>query len=235
MFEAEWWLKTLEKCPLFQKIAPAELPDILKCLHSKVNSYKKKDICITLAGEELSGIGVVLSGEVAVTKENAEGKRIIMAKLGAGELFGEIAAFSAKRVWPATVVTLGPGQVMFVPVEKIVESCSQHCPKHRQLIINMLKIVSNRAIKLNRKVEYLAIKSMRGKISTFLLEQYKQKGHKKIILPLNRQELAEFLNVSRPSLSREIGRMRDEGILAFKRETIEIKDLDALRLAAENS
>ncbi|MDD4146083.1 MAG: Crp/Fnr family transcriptional regulator [Clostridia bacterium] len=228
---AQQWLKTLEKCPLFQEITAEELSCVLDCLQPKIKNYKGRDICITLEGEKFSGVGVVLSGEVAVTKENVEGNRVMMTKLGAGGLFGEIAAFSGKRVWPATVVTLGACHVMFVPINKIVDSCAKHCPSHRQLILNMLKIVSNRTLMLNRKLEYLAIKSMRGKISTFLLEQYKKAGQKKFKLSLTRQELADFLNVSRPSLSREMCRMRDEGVIEFKRELIEIRDLKALKRA----
>jgi CRP-like cAMP-binding protein len=230
---AQQWLKTLEKCPLFQKITVEELSCVLDCLQPKIKSYKKRDICITLEGKEFSGVGVVLSGEVAVTKENAAGNRIMMTKLGAGGLFGEIAAFSGKRIWPATVVTLGSCQVMFIPINKIVDSCTNRCPSHRQLILNLLQIVSNRALLLNRKVDYLTIKSMRGKISTFLLEQYKKAGQKKFKLSLTRQELADFLNVSRPSLSREMCRMRDEGIIEFKRELIEIKDLAVLKRATD--
>ena len=93
----------------------------------------------------------------------------------------------------------------------------------------MLKIISEKALMLNRKVEYLALISVRQKIATYLLEQYKITKSKTFLLPLNRQELAEFLNVSRPSLSREMCRMRDEGIIDFHMSTIKILDLDVLK------
>ena len=70
---------------------------------------------------------------------------------------------------------------------------------------------------------------MRGKISAFLLEQYEKQGSATFILPLKRNEMAEFLNVARPSLSREMCRMRDEGLIDFHQSTIKIKDLEALK------
>ena len=83
---------------------------------------------------------------------------------------------------------------------------------------------------LNKKIEYLTIKSMRGKISTYLLEQYKRTGDKNIILPLNRNELSDFLNVSRPSMSREMSKMRDEGVIDFHLTAFRILNLEAVKI-----
>ena len=82
---------------------------------------------------------------------------------------------------------------------------------------------------LNKKVEYLTIKSMRGKISTYLLEQYRREGDVNITLPLNRNELSDFLNVSRPSMSREMSKMKDEGIIDFHLTAVKIRNIEGLK------
>lgn len=225
------WLNALSECTLFQGIEPIELNVMLECLKPKVSSYEKNEH-LTLAGEKFNGIGIVFSGEVAVIKESAAGNRVLMTLLKSGELFGEMAAFSGNGTWPATVVAQGDCTVMTIPPEKIVGNCERGCTGHRQLINNMLKIISQRALLLNRKVEYLTIKSIRGKISTYLLEQYHRTKSTMFMLPLNRTELADFLNVTRPSLSREMCRMRDEGIIEFHRASIRIKDLNSLKKTA---
>ena len=97
----------------------------------------------------------------------------------------------------------------------------------------MLKIVSELPLKLNKKVEYPTIKSMYVKISVFLLDQYKKTGKTTFVLPMNRNDMADFLNVSRPSISRETSRMKDEGIIDYHLSTIKIKDIDALKIAVE--
>ncbi|HHV71130.1 MAG TPA: Crp/Fnr family transcriptional regulator [Clostridia bacterium] len=224
----EKWLKKISSCVLFKNINEEQLDSMLSCLDPDVREYKKNEY-ITLAGEKYKGVGVVLSGEVVITKENASGNRVIMEILGPGGMFGEMIAFAGGNLWPATVIAQKECRVMFLPPDKIVGSCGNSCASHQQLIRNMLKIISQKALMLNRKVEYLSIRTMRGKISNFLLEQYKKNKKTTFMLPLKRNELAEFLNVSRPSLSREMCRMRDEGIIDFHRSSIQIKDLDALK------
>ncbi len=111
--------------------------------------------------------------------------------------------------------------------------CAESCPWHKALISNMLKIVSEKALMLNQKVNYLTIKSLRGRISAFLLDHYKKARQTTLTLPLNRNEMADYLNVSRPALSREMGRMKDEGLIDFYLSTFRILDLDALKRYAE--
>ena len=82
---------------------------------------------------------------------------------------------------------------------------------------------------LNKKIEYLSIKSIRGKISMFILEQHKKTNKLIFTIEMNRNDLADYLNVSRPSMSREMCKMRDEGVIEFHLSTIKIKDLDALK------
>ncbi|NWJ46786.1 MAG: winged helix-turn-helix domain-containing protein [Chloroflexi bacterium] len=57
------------------------------------------------------------------------------------------------------------------------------------------------------------VKSIKGKISKYLLELQRRSGICTFMLPLKRGELADFLNVSRPTLSREFCKLRDEGII----------------------
>ncbi|HEY8349361.1 MAG TPA: helix-turn-helix domain-containing protein, partial [Clostridia bacterium] len=68
-----------------------------------------------------------------------------------------------------------------------------------------------------------------------LLEQYKKSGKTTFMLAMNRNELADFLNVARPSLSREMCRMRDEGMIDFHRSSVQIRDMEALKAAAQGT
>jgi CRP-like cAMP-binding protein len=168
-----------------------------------------------------------------VVKENAAGERIIFSILKKGELFGEMAAFSGSGRWPATIIAQTDCIVMYVPSDKLVGQCAASCTGHRKLVMNMLGILSRKAITLNRQLEFLSIRSMRARIAAFLLEQYKKSGQATFMLDMNRNEMADFLNVARPSLSREMCRMRDEGILDFHRSSVQIRDIGALKDAAQ--
>lgn len=230
MFEK--WTIVLFECDLFRGITPEEITAIFECLKPQVSSFEKNE-WVAVAGEKFAGLGIVLSGEVLVIKENAAGSRAIIAVNGPGEMFGEMAAFSGDGVWPVTVASRVACTVMFLPAGKIVGNCERICVCHRRLITNLLEIVSGKALQMHRKLEYLGIKSMRGKISAFLLEQHIRAGSDTFMMPMKRNELADFLNVTRPSLSREMCRMRDEGLIEFHRESVKIKEANALRSMAE--
>jgi CRP-like cAMP-binding protein len=222
----------LSKSALFTGINIDEIKCMLGCLKPNISNYNKNDI-ITLSGEVMDTLGIVLAGEVTVSKENSAGNCVVMAVLKPADIFGEIAAFSDQPVWPATISANESSIVMFLPANKIVRGCENTCACHSRMTLNMLRIISNKALMLNRKVEYFSMKSIRDKISSYLLEQHKKTGNFIFMVPFKRGVLADFLNVSRPSLSREMCHMRDEGIIEFYRSSIRIKDIEALKRMSE--
>jgi cAMP-binding proteins - catabolite gene activator and regulatory subunit of cAMP-dependent protein kinases len=224
----EKWLNIINASPLFHEIEPSQLSVMLNCMRPRVNTYKKNEN-ITIEGEPFEGIGVMLKGEAAITRESPSGSRVILEIAGPSRMFGEIAAFSGRKVWPATVAAQGDCTVMFLPPEKILSNCEKLCLSHKTLVNNMLRIVSDRAFMLNKKVEYLTMKNIREKLSSYLLDQYRVHGSSTFMMPMKRNELADFLNVSRPSLSREMCKMRDEGLIEFHRSSIRIRDLENLK------
>jgi CRP-like cAMP-binding protein len=92
----------------------------------------------------------------------------------------------------------------------------------------MIKIISKKAINLNKTIEYLSVKSIRQKISYYLLDQYKKNKSKNFMLDMNRNELSDYLNVTRPSLSREMANMKEEGLIDYHRSSIKILDIEKL-------
>jgi len=212
---------------LFSDIDRKDIIQMITCLNPKEESFSRGEF-IAQAGEPMKGLGLLLQGSVSVLKENVDGSRIIMNILKPGELFGEMAVFSEERVWPASISALTNSTVLFISPDKIVGRCANACSFHRQLTVNMLRILSDRAMKLNRKVEYMSIRGMREKLCTFFWELYRKQGGNIIHLPMKRNELADFLNVSRPSMSREMGRMRDEGLIDFHLSTVKILKPDKI-------
>lgn len=228
----EKWIEVLSNTLLFQDIGHQDLSGMMDCIRPKMLSYKKNKY-MALTGDKFEGIGIILEGSATVIKENVSGNRVIMSMLEPGDMFGEMAAFSSLGQWPATVQAQEDSKVIFISSEKIVGNCPHNCAGHKMLIMNMLKIISEKALNLNKKVEYLTIKSMRGKLSMFLLEQYYKSEKRTFMLPMNRNELADFLNVSRPSMSREMSRMREEGIIDYYMSSFKIKNIEGLKKMAE--
>lgn len=222
------WSNILSHTVLFKGIDAGAINIMLNCLSPSIHNFKKNDY-ITIEEDPFIGLGIVLVGEALVSKENVAGNRIMMHLLSQGDIFGEMIAFSNRKTWPVSVVANDDTTVIFLPPDKMIGNCPNMCISHKDLIYNMLTLVSNRGLILNKRIEYLSIKNVREKISTYLLEQWERTGKDNFKLPINRNELAEFLNVTRPSLSREMSRMRDESIIDFQKSSITLLDIDSLK------
>ena len=224
----EKWKTILETTPLFADIPINETIHLLECLWPRLEVYAKGEFAI-LTGDDVRGCGLVLSGRLEVVKENALGQQMILTVVGPGEMFGEVAAFADTPLWPASVRVLEEATVVYLRVEQVVGICKEGCFSHRQLMANMLKILAKKAMVLNNKVESLSIKSIRGKVCALLFENYQRKGQSSFKMEMTRSEMAEYLNIPRPSLSRELCGLRDEGILSFDRSAFMIHDLEQLK------
>ncbi len=221
------WIDILDSCVLFNGIGNESLNIMLDCLKPRICRCKQREI-IVVYGQSFQGIGIIASGRVALTKETYSGNRIIMGILDAGDIFGETAAFSDSKVWPMTVIAQEDGILLFLPPDKITGTCTNICASHSILIMNMLKILSNRASMLDKKIEHISAKNIRGKISSYLLDIYHKQNTNTLTIPMKRHELADYLNIPRPSLSREMALMRNAGIIEFDGSFINIKNIFAL-------
>jgi CRP-like cAMP-binding protein len=221
------WTSALQSSLLFRSIDKESLTIMLDCLKPKIRRYKQREIIVT-RGQPFQGVGIIARGMVSLTKETYSGNRIVMGILGAGDIFGETVAFSNDRVWPMTVIAHEDCVSLFLPPDKITGACSNICSSHSTLIVNMLQILSNRTSMLDRKIEHLSARNIRGKISSYLLDIYSRNNDKTFTIPMKRHELADYLNIPRPSLSREMGLMRDAGMIKFDGAHITINNVLAL-------
>lgn len=222
------YIDIIRQSPLFNNMEHDEIKSLFLCLNPKIHNFNKNE-CIVNAGESIDKFGLILEGEVNVIKESAEGNRVILSVIKKGDLFGEMLVFSSQKIWPVTVRVQSSCKILFITNSNLLVRCSKNCSWHISMVENFMKVMSDKALMLNKKIQYLSIKSIRGKISAYLLEQCKNNKGNTIVLPLKRNELADFLNVSRPSMSREICKMRDEGIIEFHLSTFKIKEVETLK------
>ena len=224
--------EVLQKSRLFHGIEPENLVHLLNCLNPSIRKYSKNDV-IAAEGMRLIGIGVVLKGNLNISKTSISGNRILLGTAERGELFGENAAFSEDNLWPANVESQGDSEVMFIKPASIVNQCSNLCAWHGKLQYNMLGILSEKAIKLTRKIEYLAIKGLKAKICTWLYNIYIKTGKKEFTIPMKKYELAEFFNTARPSLSREMINLRNNGVIDFSGSRVKLLSISMLEKIIE--
>ena len=224
----EQFFPILLNIPLFGDIPGEDIQALLTCLRPFVSSYTKGEF-IALAGDSVKGIAVLLGGRIEVLKENLLGQPMVVARFGRGQLFGEVAAFSQKGIWPSSVRVLEDAQVMTISTAHFIGQCEQGCSYHRQLMFNMLHILADKALVLNQKVDFLSVKTIRGKIAALIYEQVLKQGSLTIELPYSRETMAKMLNVARPSLSRTLIQMREDGLIDFQRSRFFVLDEERLK------
>lgn len=214
---------------LFEDIKPNEMDTILKCLGAKKTIFKKNKIIVT-PGDRIGSFGIVLSGTVQILKEDVSGRQVILTALTSGDTFAEVFVCAGIKKSPVTVMAVTEAEVMFIDYSRVVHSCTNACEFHSQLIQNMLKVLAQKNLLMNRKISFLTLKGMRQKIASFLLAETENTGKEEFYIPYSRSELADFLNVDRSAMSRELSRMKEEGLINFSRNSFKILDKTALCL-----
>jgi CRP-like cAMP-binding protein len=228
------WMPVLKEARLFRDMTTEQMAVLLPCFQATVRPFAKGDL-ICLTGQEQTTVGLVLSGRVLVQKEDGNGNRLIIGAFGPGDLFGEVAAFAGTGRWPNTVLADSAGHVLFIPHEKISRPCCVACDAHQVMARNMLRILADKAMIMNQRIGFIKRKGMREKLAAWLYDQYSQTGCKTFHTPMNREALADYLNVSRPSMSRELSRMKQEGIIDYFKSSFSIIDPERLSLILQQA
>ena len=217
------WKSVLMRTRLFAGLSAEQLDILLRCFNAAERVFAKGDL-LCLAGQPQATIGLVLDGRVLVQKEDEAGSRLIIGVFGPGDLFGEVSAFAGNGSWPNTVVGDSAGAVLFVPFDKISRPCCRACDAHQVMAANMLRILAGKALMVSKRIGFIRLKGMRQKLAAYLYDQYRQSGSSTFRTHMNREALADFLNVSRPSMSRELSRMKADRLIDYDRSIFTVTD-----------
>lgn len=212
----EKYFDILDRCPLFEGIAREDYGVMLNCLGARVMGFGKNQV-IFAEGDDAVYVGIVLTGSVQIVKEDYYGNRTIVDRIEPGELFGESFACADGGALPVSIVALDSCEIMMLNSRRITVSCTKACTFHSRLIFNLLKVVANRNLSFNRKLEILSKRTTREKLMTYLMHEAKRQGSSHFTIPFDRQALADYLGVERSAMSAELGKLQRDGILITNR------------------
>ncbi len=213
--------------PLFNGISSDELETMLLCLDAKT-AYYRKGSYILMAGEALRHVGIVLKGQATVYKTDLLGNRSVLTALTPPHLFAETFVCAGLETSPVTVEATADTQILLISFSRIMHTCTSCCSHHSEMIVNMLRIVAQKNIKLGEKLDHIARKTTRQKLASYLMDQATHKNSRRFNVDLDRQALADYLCVNRSALSRELSRMSEVGAVDFQRNSFFIKDPELL-------
>jgi CRP-like cAMP-binding protein len=206
---------------LFQNINQTDIETMLECMKPYVKFYKKGNY-IMYSGNNIKSIGVVLNGTVHMLKEDVWGNQAILAVMPEKSIFGE--TFVCSRSYNSTVSFRAATDcdILFLSFDKVLHSCSKACEFHNKLIDNIVILIARKNIQLMEKLEIISSKTLREKILIYLSRQAQRNNRLKFTIPMGRLELAEYLGADRSALSRELSRMKDEGLIDYDKNTFQL-------------
>ena len=219
------FLNTLKSCPLFADIEEADLESMLSCLNAKVVTYRKNQF-IFEEGSPALWVGILLSGRARILKEDYNGNRNIVAHIEPGELFGEVFACAHVDELPVSVLSDEETQAMLLDCRRIITFCSGSCHFHTKLINNLLRIVAQKSLLLNQKIDLLSKGTTKDKLMAYLFSQARKYKSNEFTIPYDRQGLADYLGVERSAMSAEISKLCKEGIIETKKSRFKIITAD---------
>lgn len=204
----------LSTMPLFAHIPPEELPGLLLCTHARRLSYGKDEMILD-EGSVVSEFGILLSGRGRAMKVDESGRIVTITLLKKGSEIGAILASSNDHRSPVSVQALEDAEVLKIPFSRVLSRCERGCTSHDQLLKNYIGIIAEKGLELHERLSCLLKPTVREKVLAYLSRAAKDAGTRDFCVPFDRGGMAEYLNVERSALSRELSAMKEDGLLDY--------------------
>ena len=191
--------------PLFRGIAAGELPALLDRSSAREVRFAKGELLLH-RGETPRSLGLVLEGGVHIIREDFWGNRSIVGLAGPGELFAESYALAGKPL-AVSVLAATDGRALFLDAGHLSQ----------RLSANLLALLAEKNLMLTEKMRHMARRTTREKLLSYLSAQALRAGTAEFAIPWDRQQLADCLAGDRSAMSAALGKLRDEGVLEFRK------------------
>lgn len=209
---------TLGRTALFSGLNKEDIKNCFEGIQYTLNIAAEKKILFS-PQERADYFGLVLSGAVDIQKVSESGKVVLVARLYPGDTFGEAAVFAGHPYYPVSVLVYKASEQLLLHRDQLLQLLTRDV----RLLNNFLRISAHKLHHMNQRLELLSLPSIRQKVFFYLnMELAQARMRNEIMLPFSKLAWAEYMNVSRPSLSRELKAMCNEGLLEVSNRRIRI-------------
>lgn len=206
----------LMNLPIFYNLKKDEIINILKFFSYSKEDFEKNNFIFEI-GKPISKIGIILSGEINIIKEDFWGNRNILNKFKSGEIFGEV--FALAKVSPNNILveTSQNSKILFLDLTNFSIDNENNSSEILKFLSNIFKISLKKNILFTEKLEHITKKTIREKIISYLSTEALKNRSNSFFIKFDRQELADYLFVERSALSRELSSMKKDGLIEYNK------------------
>ncbi len=218
MKEADWREYDLEKCALFNRLNRSEIIDLIERTDYKIKIAEKGEL-VARQNEQIRFLEILVAGLVRTQMVTKEGNLLEIEFIEPFRPLAPAFLFAEKNRFPVDVIALEKSILLVIPKSDWM----QEMMSDDRLFDNFMKMNSNMMVFLSGKIQLLSIKSLRAKLSLYILENTTSEQNS-FYLKRTQTQLAEFFGVQRPSLARTLGEMIDEGVISLYKRKLTVID-----------
>ena len=209
-------------CPLFLHLSEKEIDEILDRSVTEIRSVDKGNYVVR-QGDTIQYLYLIMDGLVRTEMVTKEGNVLEIEFIDPVKPLAPAFLVASENRYPVDVITAEKSLFYLIPKTYWLKELMMN----ETLLTNFMKVNSNMTVFLSKKVQMMSIKSIKGKLSLYILENTTPQNDS-FMLKRTQTQLAEYFGVQRPSLARTLGEMIREGIISlYKRE---LKVLDRRKL-----
>ena len=208
----------LSTSTLFTGLTNEQITALFSSVHHQIKHYNVDEI-IAYAGDICNVLLIIEAGEVVAEMTNFDGRSIKIEEISAPNTLAEAFVFGEQNFFPVTIIAKTKCSILSIPKDELLKLFQNQ----DVVLTNYLNSISNRTQFLTAKMRFLTFKTIKGKLSSYIL---KLSGNniKIITMPMTQENLAGFFGVARPSLARALAELQDEGAITINRKEITIVD-----------
>jgi len=201
---------SLYSLPLFSKLPEHVLDEALHLGKLKIKQYSAGQI-VHVEGDHCTNVELIMSGRLSIERIDYSGALLAIAQFSREDILGGNLLYSGKPHYPWTITALEETTVAMLTGDSLFSFLCDY----PDLLKYFLRMISENTQVLNEKIMAHINRSVRERITNYLILETERQQSNAFRLPMPKSRLAEILGMQRTSLSRELDRMRKEGMLVF--------------------
>jgi len=197
-------------CPVCMNIPVNRREQFLNEITFKVKYFKKGEL-IAQQGDVVNGLYILLTGSAKTEMISDSGTVLNIDIINAPNALAPAFLFAANNRFPVGVVAIEECELILISKESIMKQLTVNA----EFLQGFMTFNSNRIHFLSERLKLLSTKTIKGKLAQYILARTENMN---FTLDRKQTELAEYFGVTRPSLSRSLSEMIDNGIISLKRK-----------------